>query len=271
MIVGVRWLASLLLAAGILGCSSVPLRDTGIRETGIQHTGGEPVVAQADAGGVEYFAIDFVEPTGATSPPPSAYRDRGAGAYLHIPAEYVERLNWDPEAFEEAVPAGQPGVEEREEEGVRPQRDRPRRRSWSRSRGRRAGGRKFRTTGYSVTVSRYGRGHPVGRPGHAIGVPGQAVGRPGQAVGRPGHAVKPPAHAVKLPGQAVGLPGHAVRRPAHAVKLPGQAVNLPGHAVRRPGHPVRRPGHAVQVPGHPLKSGARKNRDSGTRGKRKNP
>lgn len=238
----VRWLTSLLLGAGILGCSSVPMRDTAVASY------------VDDADGVEFHAIDYEEPTESrrtASPSGGAPRAR-----LHIPYEYISQLNWDPEAFmddEEPESAVTESVEVEREEEV----SAPRRSQWRRShgnrRGRRSGRRRFRTVGISMSISR-GGGHPVGLPGHSIGVPGQAVGVPGQAVGRPAQSVGIPGQAVGLPGQAVRIPGHAVRRPGHAVKLPGQAVTLPGQAVSLPQHPVGLPGHSVGVPGHSVRS-----------------
>jgi len=179
-----------------------------------------------------------------TSPPPTRAR-------LEIPAEYMDRLNWDPAAFEDTPVLFQPQEpppvgDDRPERGTR---SHPRR-GWDAPY---RAPRPFRTTGLRVTIQP-ASGHPMGLPGQAVGLPRHPVGLPGQAVRAPKSPVDLPGQAVKRPGQAVERPGQAVGLPGQAVGLPGQAVQQPGQAVKRPGQAVKRPGQAVELPGQAVQS-----------------
>ncbi|MEM8884060.1 MAG: hypothetical protein AAGD14_08330 [Planctomycetota bacterium] len=224
-----RWLVLVLLAGG---CASSPVAR----------------MSHSD----QYRAWSQQEPT-AAKVRAQAVQPRGEGARLHIPAEHVAQLEWDPAAFADAprlFDVEEYPVEAQPNRAPRAERSRKVRRS-RRARSRRDRG--FRTMGVIVRRTR-ASGHPVGRPGQAVGRPGQAVQRPGQAVQRPGQAVGLPGQAVGRPGQAVGRPGQAVGRPGQAVGRPGQAVGRPGQAVGLPGQAVGRPGQAVSRPGQSIGS-----------------
>ena len=226
--IDMRIRVSLLLAAGLLGCQSVPVRE-------------DAAATQAPD------AQQVAAPLGPTM----AHR-RSTRTKLYIPPAYYELLNWDPAAFEDTSTPQPERMGETRANGAGSGNRATRRRQYRGWRGRRGRQRGFRTVGLGVTVSRFGGGHAMGLPGQAVGVPGQAAGVPGRAVGRPGQAVRLPGQAVGLPRQAVGLPAQAVRRPGQAVRLPGQAVRQPGQAVKLPGQAVRRPKQAVNLPGHPV-------------------
>ncbi|MHC4938336.1 MAG: hypothetical protein ACYTHK_05150 [Planctomycetota bacterium] len=169
-------------------------------------------------------------------------------AYLHIPAEYVDRLDWSTKSFEDAPVLFDDQPAEPIEVTYEAGKPRPRR---ARRGGRRSRAhRSRRLIGVSVKLVRAG-GHPISRPGHAISRPSHLVSRPQHPVSRPQHPVNRPNHSVSRPDHPVSRPNHPINRPNHAISRPQHPIGLPGHPITRPQHPVRRPGHPVSRPGHP--------------------